>query len=171
MLAVKRYNSDLHIFRRSLRLMGNRFEISVVGSDAVWADNCIDSAVTEINRVEKLLSTLNEDGQITGINRNAGLKPVKISAEVFRLIERALDISELTQGAFDITYSADINQEESGSGRFTNYRNVVLNSENTTVFLQEKGMRIGFGAISKGYAADRAKYILQMMGVASGVVN
>ena len=44
MLAVKTYNNDLNIFRRTLRLMGNRFEISVVGNDPVWADNCIDSS-------------------------------------------------------------------------------------------------------------------------------
>jgi len=176
MLAVKTYNNDLNIFRRTLRLMGNRFEISVVGSDAVWADSCIDSAVDEVNRVEKMLSALNDDSQVTAINRNAAVKPVKVNAEVFKLIERALSISELTQGAFDITYNAGDKNADKGkielkSVKFTNYRNVILDAENSTVFLRGKGMRIGFSAISKGYAADRAKYTLQMMGVASGVVN
>jgi len=171
MLAVKTYNNDLNIVRREIRLMGNRFEISVVGNDTVWAHNCIEEAAAEINRVEKLLSTLSDDSQVTGINRNAGLKPVKVSAEIFRLIERALAISELTDGAFDITYQADAGQSDSSQGKSTNYTHVVLNAERSTVFLQEKDMRIGFGAVSKGYAADRAKYILQMMGVSSGVVN
>ncbi|MFI5161170.1 MAG: FAD:protein FMN transferase [Sphingobacteriales bacterium] len=176
MLAVKTYNNDLNIFRRALRLMGNRFEISVVGSDAVWAHNCIDSAVAEVNRVEKLLSALSDDSQVTEINRNAGIKPVKISAEIFRLIERALEISVLTQGTFDITYNAaqsniDVQHIELKSIKFINYTNVILNAEKTTVFLQEKGMRIGFGAMSKGYAADRAKYVLQLAGVSSGVIN
>src|ERR1700749_4079509 len=106
MLAVKTYNNDLNIFRRTLRLMGNRFEISVVGNDVVWADNCIDSAAAEVNRVEKLLSAFSDDSQINEINRNAGVKPVKVGAEVFRLIERSLNISELTRGTFDITYNA-----------------------------------------------------------------
>src|ERR1700744_6462144 len=106
MLAVKSYNNDLNIFRRTLRLMGNRFEISVVGNDPVWADNCVDNAVAEISRVEKLLSAFNDDSQITEVNRNAGVKPVKVDAEVFRLIERSLKISELTYGTFDITYTA-----------------------------------------------------------------
>ena len=176
MLAVKTYNNDLNIFRRTLRLMGNRFEISVVGNDAVWADNCIDAAVVEISRVEKLLSAFNEDSQIKEINRNAGVKPIKVNAEIFRLVERSLKISELTYGTFDITYNAadknvDVQKIERKSVKFTNYTNVQVDEVNTTVFLTEKGMRVGFGAMSKGYAADRAKYILQMMGVSSGVIN
>jgi len=176
MLAVKTYNNDLNIFRRPVRLMGNLFEISVVGNDPIWADNCIDGAVDEINRVEKLLSAFSDDSQINEINRNAGIKPVKINAEIYRLVERSLKISELTHNAFDITYSTsekaiDVQKIERKSVKFTNYKNVLVDQENTTVFLKEKGMRIGFGAISKGYAADRAKYVLQMTGVRSGVIN
>jgi thiamine biosynthesis lipoprotein len=126
----------------------------------------VDRAVDEINRVEKLLSAFSEDGQITEINRNAGVKPVKVNAEIYRLIDRALNISELTQGAFDITFTAT-----EGKSKSADYKSLVLDPEKNTVFLSDKNMRIGFGAISKGYAADRAKYILQLMGVASGVVN
>jgi thiamine biosynthesis lipoprotein len=177
MLAVKTYNNDLRIFRRTMRLMGNRFEISVVGNDVLWADNCIDAASTEISRVEKLLSAFNDDSQITDINRNAGINPVKVSSEIYRLVERSLKISELTYGTFDITYNsvdktADAgNKAEQQAVKYTNYKNVLIDEKSTTVFLKEKGMRIGFGAMSKGYAADRAKYILQMMGVSSGVIN
>ncbi|HTE00532.1 MAG TPA: FAD:protein FMN transferase [Mucilaginibacter sp.] len=156
--------------------MGNRFEISVVGNDPVFADSCIDSAIAEISRVEKLLSALSDDSSITEINRNAGLRPVKVNAEIFRLIDRSLKISELTHGTFDITYSAadkniDVQKIERKSVKFTNYQKVVLDFEKNTIFLKEKGMRIGFGAVSKGYASDRAKYILQLMGVSSGVIN
>ena len=176
MLAVKTFSSDFQIFRREARLMGNRFEISVVGKDALWAEGCFDNAVAEINRVEKMLSAFNDDGQITEINRQAGLVPVKVNAEIFRLIERALSISELTQGAFDITFTAveKVAGRRSTSKKASNiplYKKVKLDAEKSTVFLESKEMRIGFGKISKGYAADRAKYILQMMGVASGVVN
>ena len=176
MLAIKTFDNNLNIFRRTLRLMGNRFEISVVGNDPVWADDCIDNAVAEISRVEKMLGAFSDESMINEINRNAGIKPVKVNAEIFRLIDRSIKISELTDGTFDITYNAtDKNAEaqliERKSVKFTNYKLVELNAEKTTVFLKEKGMRIGFGAISKGYAADRAKYILQMMGVSSGVVN
>ncbi|MGN6641224.1 MAG: FAD:protein FMN transferase [Mucilaginibacter sp.] len=169
MLAVKSYNNDLHIFRRTMRLMGNLFEISVVGNNPVWADSCIDGAIAEINRVEKQLSAITDGSLIQEINRNAGLKPVKVNAEIYRLIERSIKISELTQGAFDITYNAAENGQSAQNP--ANYKNVVLDEAANTIFLNEKSMRIGFGAISKGYAADRAKYILQMAGVASGVIN
>jgi thiamine biosynthesis lipoprotein len=148
-----------------MRLMGNRFEMSIVGNDAIWAHNCIDAAAAEITRVEKMLSTLTDDSQVTEINRNAGVRPVKVNAEIFRLIERALAISELTDGAFDITYHTE------KEAKAANYKQVAIDLDKTTIFLTEKGMRIGFSAVSRGYAADRAKYILQMLGVSSGVVN
>ncbi|MCC8427295.1 FAD:protein FMN transferase [Mucilaginibacter sp. UR6-11] len=177
MLALKKVlANNLSIHRREVRLMGNKFEISVVGNDPVWAGERINSAIAEINRVEKLLSTFSEDSEINTINRNAGIKPVKVSAEIFKLIDRSLQISELTYGAFDITYYTTEKTEgdtDLAVATYTtvNYKDVVLDTKATTVFLKEKGMRIGFGANSKGYAADRAKYILQFEGVSNGVIN
>lgn len=183
MLAIKTLTPKSVIFRRITRLMGDQFEISVVGSNPIWAEERIDDAIAEINRVEKLLSAFSEDSSINEINRNAGIKPVKTDAEIFRLIERSVQISELTHGTFDITYYAadkdtaefDANQNNTIAVKTAtsnlNYQNIVLDAKAQTVFLQEKGMRIGFGANSKGYAADRAKYILQMQGVNSGVIN
>jgi thiamine biosynthesis lipoprotein len=179
MLALKKVSgNNLTVFRHEVRLMGNKFEISVVGNDPNWADERINSAIAEINRVEKLLSAFNEDGEINMINRNAGVKPVKVSAEIFRLIDRSLQISELTYGAFDVTYySGDKNAANQSNDTITttytavNYKDVVLDAKLITVFLKEKGMRIGFGANSKGYAADRAKYVMQFEGVSNGVIN
>ncbi len=166
--------------------MGNRFEISVVGDDADWADQRIDLAVAEISRIETLLTTFNDDSQTNRINAQAGIAPVKVDEEVYRLIARSLKISELTQGAFDISYGSldkrlwnfDVNMQAlpdpetaKRSVRLINYRNVLLDEENTTVLLKEKGMRIGFGGIGKGYAADRAKLVLQNAGVSGGIVN
>lgn len=184
MLAVKNLTGTSTIFNREIRLMGNRFEISLVATDPVWAHARIDSAIAEINRVEKLLSTFTEDSSINAINRNAGVQPVRVDAETFRIIDRALQISSLTHGTFDITYNAAGNEADDNSPvatvtlkklkkkiSLTNYTNVTLDYIAQTVFLKNKGMRIGFGAISRGYAADRAKYILQMEGISSGVIN
>jgi len=177
MLAIKILPHKPVIFRRVVRLMGDQFEISVVGNDPHWADERIDDAIAEINRVEKLLSTFSDDTPINKINRNAGIKPVKTSGEIFRLIDRSLKISELTDGVFDITYYAENDSDEletvatKTAVRQANYQNVVLDANEQTVFLKEKGMRIGFGANIRGYAADRAKYILQMQGVSNGVIN
>jgi len=176
MLAVKTLRSNLTIFRRAIWLMGNQFEISLVANDPMWAEDRFTNAIAEINRVEKLLSTFGDGSQVNDINRNAGIKPVKVDGEIFRLIDRSLAISRLTYGAFDITYfSADVQNGDSKTSSvitsYSNYQNVVLDPIAMTVFLKDKGMRISFAANSKGYAADRAKYVLQMQGVSSGVIN
>lgn len=169
MLAVKTLKRDSNIFRHDAWLMGNQFEISVVANNALNAGEQINAAIAEITRVEKLLSGLTDNSQVNEINRNAGIKPVKVDAEIFRLIDRALQISVLTHGTFDIAYStADNNGAVS---THNNYQNVILDQANVTVFLKEKNTRISLAAISKGYAADRAKYILQMAGVSNGVIN
>jgi thiamine biosynthesis lipoprotein len=166
--------------------MGNRFELTVVSEDPSWADASIDAAVEEIRRIEKLFTTFDESSQTNLINRNAGIAPVQVDREVFELIRRSKKISEVTQGAFDITYgsidkrlwnfdttmtrlpdAATARQQV----RLINYRNVILDEKDGTVFLKEKGMRIGFGGIGKGYAADQTRLLLQKNGVESGIIN
>ena len=174
------------IYKRVIKLMGNRFEISVVAEDPLVAKESINAAVEEIRRIERLLTTFDESSQTNCINKNAGIAPVKVDKEVFELIRRSKRISELTQGAFDITYgSIDKrlwNFDKTMTSlpdakiaknlvRLINYRNVILNEDNCTVFLKEKGMRIGFGGIGKGYAAEKAKELLKEKGINSGIVN
>ncbi len=166
--------------------MGNKFEICVVADNAVWADECIDAAINEIQRIEKLLTTFSNDSETSRINENAGVVPVEVSRETYELIERSIKISRITQGAFDITYGSvdkrlwnfDINMKSLPDKktahkmvRLINYRNIMLNEEKSTVFLKEKGMRVGFGGIGKGYAAERAKQVMKEMGAESGIVN
>jgi thiamine biosynthesis lipoprotein len=174
------------VHKRVLRLMGNRFEISVVSDNEHWAHKCIDAAIEEISRIEKLLTTFSDDSQTNLVNRNAGIQPVKVDQEVYELVERSLKISGLTQGAFDISYGGidkslwnfDLSmtalpdpEVARKSVRLINYNNVILDESNRTIFLKEEGMRIGFGGIGKGYAADKARTVLQNLGVTSGIVN
>ncbi len=176
----------LQVFKRSCKLMGNRFELSVVAADEKWANEQIDAGIQEIQRIEKLLTTFSNDSETNQINNNAGIKPVVVSRETFDLIRRSVMISKVTQGAFDITYGSidkrlwNFDQQMTALPdeatakkmvRLINYRNIILNDEACTVFLREKGMRIGFGGIGKGYAAERAKLIMRQQGVESGVVN
>jgi len=176
----------LEAHRREMKLMGYRFEITVVGKIADWANRQIDAAVAEIKRIEDLLSTFNESSETNVINRNAGIQPVKVSEETFDLIARSLKISAVTQGAFDISYGSidkrlwnfdqtmtalPDKQTAKRMVRLINYRNIILDQEKHTVFLKETGMRIGFGGIGKGYAAEMAKALLKKRGVKSGIVN
>lgn len=166
--------------------MGNHFEFSVVAADEGWAQERIEEAITEVRRIETLLTTFSDMSQTNLVNNNAGIAPVEVDKEVFDLIARSLRISSLTQGAFDITYGSmdkrfwnfdttmtSLPDEHTAKAmvRLINFRNVMLDRSKQTVFLKEKGMRIGFGGIGKGYAADRAKGALTKAGVSSGIVN
>ena len=165
--------------------MGSDFEITIVDKNESNANFLLDLAINEISRIEKLISSWDKNSQTSLINLNAGIKPVKVDKELFDLITRALKISDLSQGAFDISYASldkiwyfdkemlempskeDIIKSVSKVG----YHNIILNKEKQTVFLKIKGMKIGFGAIGKGYAADMAKSILVKNEVKSGIIN
>ncbi len=188
MLANDTLSISQTIFKKALKLMGNRFEFSVVADeeDEGWAYNCMDAAIDEVRRIETLLTTFDETSQTNFINRNAGIKPVKVDKEVFDIIKRSIKISGATQGAFDITYGAvdkrlwnfdktmtalpDAKTAKKMAG-LINYQNIILDEAGQTVYLNQKGMRIGFGGIGKGYAAGRAKFILKENGVGNGIVN
>lgn len=172
-------------YKRTLKLMGSRFDITVVAKDQVEADEYIDLAVNEITRIEQLISSWDSNSQTSEVNRNAGLNPVKVDAELFDLIQRAIGISKLTDGAFDVSY-ASMDKIWKFDGSMTvmpsadsikasvskvGFQNIVLDKESSTVFLKLKGMKIGFGAIGKGYAADKAKDLLISKGVVSGIIN
>jgi thiamine biosynthesis lipoprotein len=172
-------------FKRTLKLMGSRFEITVVAENTVLGDQYIDAAVAEITRIERLISSWDPQSQTSEINRQAGIKPVKVDLELYQLIERAIGISKLSDGAFDISYASmdriwkfdgsmtEIPSEESikQSVSKVGYQKIKLNPSDTTVFLTEEGMKIGFGAIGKGYAADQAKALLIEKGVKGGIIN
>lgn len=165
--------------------MGSRFDITVVSVDEDLGYINIQEAVGEIRRIEKMISSWDKSSETSLVNRNAGIKPVKVSLELFKLIERAKQISEITDGAFDISYSSmdkiwkfdgsmttmPTNQQIRESVSKVGYENIILNSADNTVFLKYKGMKISFGAIGKGYAADKAKELLVSKQVPAGIIN
>ncbi len=176
----------MRVFSQSLKLMGNNFTISVVADSEDFAQENINLAIAEIRRIERLFTTYNDTSQTNLINQNAGIEPVSVDKEVFDLIERSIGISKITQGAFDISYgSIDKSlwnfdktmtalppaEQAQKMVYLINYNNIILDKNNTSVFLKEKGMRIGFGGIGKGYAAEMAKQILIKNKVTSGIIN
>jgi thiamine biosynthesis lipoprotein len=165
--------------------MGSRFEISAVHPDAKAGQAAVDAAYAEIERIEAVISEWRETSKVSAINRNAGIAPVEVPQELLNLIRRSLRVSVLTDGAFDITFNtvgrlwnfkshtSPIPDDASIKAALTDigYRHVVLDEAKRTVFLDRKGTQIGFGAIGKGYAANRAVFILKEHGVSGGVVN
>lgn len=171
--------------KRAVKLMGTNFEITVVASNEEIGYINIDEATAEISRIEKMISSWDPESETSIINKYAGIRPVKVSHELFKLIERSIQISIITDGAFDITF-ASIDQVWKFDGSMdysptaaevkksiakVGYQNIVLDEDAQTVFLKLKGMKISFGGIGKGYAADKAKELLVSKRVIAGVIN
>ncbi|MES2827629.1 MAG: FAD:protein FMN transferase [Bacteroidota bacterium] len=174
------------VYKEVVKLMGNRFEFTAVADDEKMANNAIQAAIAEVVRIEDLLSTFKQTSQVNEINQFAGVRPVNVDEEVIGLILRSLKISSITQGAFDITYGSidkslwnfDVNMTALPDRALAikavgliNYKNVIVNEADRNVMLKNKGMRIGFGGIGKGYAADRAKQVMIELGIKNGIVN
>lgn len=181
--ALSGQQSEKH--QKIIKLMGSRFEISAIHLKPQVAWDGINGAIEEIIRIEKLISSWDPNSQTSLINKNAGIKPVKVADELFQLIQRAVQISAITDGAFDITYASmdriwkfdgsmdmipDSSLVRKASSKI-DFRNIQLDADRREVFLKKKGMKIGFGAIGKGYAAQKAKEKMISLGINSGVVN
>ncbi len=171
--------------KRALTLMGSRFDITIVAANSDAAEKYIDSAAAEITRIENLISEWRPDTQVSEINRNAGIRPVKVDTELIKLIKRAIYFSDITDGAFDITFAAadkiwkfdgsmtkmPSEDEIKESVRKIGYKNILVDEKNSTIFLKIPGMKIGFGATGKGYAADKTKELMISKGVQAGIIN
>ncbi|HAY3544652.1 TPA: FAD:protein FMN transferase [Elizabethkingia anophelis] len=170
---------------RLVTLMGSRFQITLVDKDSISAEQNIDKAVAEITRIENLISEWRPETQISQVNQNAGIKPIKVDREVFDLTKKGLYFSKLTDGAFDISIVAmdkiwkfDDSMDElpseqaiKESVRNVGYQNIILDNTNCTIFLRNPGMKIGFGSIGKGYAADKTRDLMKSMGVKAGIID
>jgi thiamine biosynthesis lipoprotein len=173
------------IYQKKLSLMGSDFGITVVTKNDSIAQANIQLAINEIKRIEAVISSWNSNSETSLVNKNAGIQAVRVSKELFDLISRAKTISKLTDGAFDISY-ASMDKIWKFDGSMTvfpdtetikksvakvGYKNIILDKSAQTIFLKLKGMKIGFGAIGKGYAADKAKALLIKNGVQAGIIN
>jgi thiamine biosynthesis lipoprotein len=178
-------SKGLSAHKKVLLLMGTRFELVAVAPDSSTANAAISAGVREIQRIEALISEWQPTSQTSAINRNAGIKPVVVDQELYDLISRSKRISKITGGAFDISFAAadkiwkfdgsmkrmPAPEEVAASVKNIGYEKIILDPTAHSVFLKEPGMKIGFGAIGKGYAAGRARDVMRKMGIKSGVVN
>lgn len=168
-----------------VKLMGCGFVLTAIHNDPQIAWDGIRAGVAEIERIECLISSWRMTSETSKINQAAGVKPIKVSKELFGLIERSRQMSELTAGSFDISgtlarYYWTFDKEERAPislekikelRELIDYRQIKLDPIRGTVFLQKKGMKIGFGGIGKGYAALRTQQVMQNNGIESGLIN
>ncbi|RAK00223.1 thiamine biosynthesis lipoprotein [Larkinella arboricola] len=186
LLILYGFSTSAQVLRkRTVKLMGSRFDIILVAPDSLTAESHIDTVIAEVTRIENLISDWKEDSQISQVNKNAGIAPVRVDPKVFALTERALHFSRITRGAFDISFAAmdriwkfDGSMTEmpdpetvKKSVEKVGYRDILLDRAHSTIFLKRKGMKIGFGALGEGYAADRCRDLMLAKGIKAGIVN
>ncbi|WP_291099641.1 MULTISPECIES: FAD:protein FMN transferase [unclassified Empedobacter] len=170
---------------RDTILMGSKFKITLVDTDSISVEKNINKAIDEMIRIENLISDWKPTSQVSLVNQNAGIKAIKVDREVFDLTKRAIYFSQLTDGAFDISFAAmdkiwkfdgsmekiPTQEEISKAIEKIGYQNIILDEENSTIFLKKAGMKIGFGSTGKGYAAQKARTFMQDLGIQAGIID
>ncbi|MEL7023401.1 MAG: FAD:protein FMN transferase [Pseudomonadota bacterium] len=175
LLAIPSAHAEWHGATESL--MGTRITVRLWHTNAEIGTDAVQEVLAEISRIERLMSTYMADSRISAINREAHIRPVDAGAELFRLIQRAVEVSEMTAGRFDITYDSvgqhyDFREgERPDPGTIESeldsidYRYVVLNPAKETVEFLKEGVRINLGGIAKGYAVERSVALLRSLGI------
>ncbi len=179
-------NAGAQVLRkRTVTLMGSRWDITIVAKTRAVAERNIDTVIAEVSRIENLISDWIPQSQVGQVNSNAGIKPVQVDREVFELTQRALQLSKITGGAFDISFAA-MDRIWKFDGSMTalptpeaikksvekvGYKNILLDSVKSTIYLKNKGMKIGFGALGEGYAADMGRKLMLRKGIKAGIIN
>lgn len=171
------------IYRKSKILMDTFVSITVVSNSEDSADKAIDTAFSEIERLEKLSNFFSSESEVSRINKNAGISGLGVSPDILDILNKAITVSEKTEGAFDVTigpvislydFHKKIKPEENAVKKnlsLVNYRELIIDRNKSTVFLKKRGMLIDLGRISKGYTADRAVEALKRNGINSGLVS
>ncbi|MES9946485.1 MAG: FAD:protein FMN transferase [Candidatus Thiodiazotropha sp.] len=164
-------------------IMGTRISVQLWHQDKDQGKAAVEAVMEEFRRLDRKLSPYIDSSELSLVNRMASLEPLVISEEFFRLLETSLEYSELTEGAFDITFASighrydyrkGIKPTESLIDRslpLINHRNIRLDADRGTVFFEKQGVRIDLGGIAKGYAVDRGMQLLQRRGVQHALIS
>ena len=154
--------------------MATTWQVTLPENGDTEAAAAADACFALFRRLDLELSEWKEGSPLSAVNRAAGLRPVQVPQELFALVERSLEIAEATEGAFDPSWAAlwglwdfraevpSVPSAEAIADRLArvDYRRVVLDSAARTIFLPAAGMKLGLGAIAKGYALERAAALL-----------
>jgi thiamine biosynthesis lipoprotein len=165
--------------------MATRFEFVLYGENSIALRAAGEEAIQAIHRLESQLSLYRSSSEIAHVNARAALEPVRVSAPVFALLERAQRLTNETSGTFDITIGPLVHcwGFMGGTGRIptedalsdarakVGMHLVRLNRQDFTVRFATEGVMLDLGAIGKGYAIDCGTEILREAGVMSGLVH
>ncbi|MGB9700232.1 MAG: FAD:protein FMN transferase [Thermodesulfobacteriota bacterium] len=176
-------NKDPLIFQQSRIIMGTNIEIIISHPEPRQAKIALEEAFQEMEKIDRLMSSYRADSEVSELNRQAGKKACRVSADTLRVMERAIYFSRLSGGAFDITIAPllrlwDFKQQKIPAAeqikkalKKIGYQKINIKPAASEVFLSDPGMAIDLGAIAKGYAVDQACTALVKRGVANYLVN
>jgi thiamine biosynthesis lipoprotein len=164
-------------------IMGTRITVEVWAEDAAKGNQAIDAVLEEMRHIDETMSTYKPTSEVSQVNDKAADGPMHISKELFDLLTTAAQYSEITEGAFDITYASvgymydfrnHVRPDEAHIAQAlpaVNYRHVILDPKNQTVRFSQKGVRIDLGGIAKGYSVDRGIDVLKTLGYTRAYVG
>lgn len=163
--------------------MGTKVSVQLWHQDKSRGEAAVQAVMEEFRRLDKKLSPYIEESELALVNRMAASEPVVISEEFYRLLETSHVYSELTKGAFDITFASIGHRYDYRKGvkpsdstidtalPLIDYRNIRLAAANRTVSFEKPGVRIDLGGIAKGYAVDRGIELLQQRGIGHALIS
>ena len=168
---------------RTEAIMGTRVYVELWADDPERGNAAIEAVMEEMRRIDALMSHYKPDSQLSHINQRAALEPVQVDAELFDLIKQSTHFSEITLGAFDITYASvgylynyplhvhPTEDQIKVALPAVNWRNLQFDAAHHTIRFGHPGMRIDLGGIAKGYAVDRGVAILKARGIEHALVT
>ncbi len=164
-------------------IMGTAVSVELWADDEASAAAAIEAVMQEMVHIDQSMSPYIETSELALINREAARHPVKISAEMFYLLKTALHYSQISEGAFDISFASvgymydyrnHIEPDEAQIQKqlsAIDYRSIKLDAGNSTVHFLKPGMRIDLGGIAKGYAVDKGADVLLARGIRHAIVT
>ncbi len=164
-------------------IMGTTIRVEIWHQNKEIRQQGIKAVLDEMERVNRLMSPYIEQSQLSKINKYAHEEPVEVDQDLFDLILRSLQVSELSHGAFDITYASvghlfnyrkkikPKDDEVEQAKEFINYKNVILNDEEKTVLFAKQGVKIDLGGIAKGFAVDQGIKHLVNLGIEHALIS
>lgn len=169
-------NNELEVYEEkeysmTEEILGTAITGKIIG---INAEEALNKAFDRAREIEAIMSVKNEDSEISYLNKNGYKSEIKVSNELFYVIEKGIYYGELTEGAFDITIGNLIdlwgigtenerlpdNEEISQYISLENYKNIKLNKENKSIRFLKENIKLDLGAIAKGYIADEMKRVL-----------
>ncbi|OPY56266.1 MAG: Thiamine biosynthesis lipoprotein ApbE precursor [Pelotomaculum sp. PtaU1.Bin035] len=185
-------HAQLKEFTDEKFIMDTLIRVTVYSDDEQKGKGALDKAFAEFERINNLTDRFPKEGENTSvssdvirINENAGIQPVQVSADTLNIVQRSIYYAQLSGGSFDITigpimdlwgFGKNVQRVPSDDQiekalSLVDYRKVVVDPDNGTVYLQQPGMSLDFGGVAKGYATEEAAKILRELGIEHAIIN